>query len=460
MSRGRDTGEGREPVVADSLLLGAAGALRQDQLGTYERAMRTHGDLARFRIGPPGLGFVFDAVFHPEGARRVLATDARDYDKGVPVVTELARVFGDGLVTSEGARWALHRRIIQPQFTRQRVHSYTGMVAEEARRLVESWRGAAGSGRPVDLHEGAVRFSLGVLERTVLGGRVGGAVPVLEETLPALNQHVARRGLSPVRLPAWVPTTANRRAERARAALHGLVGGLVQERQRVGPGGQDLISRLLEAEDPETGTSLDAAAVRNEAVTFLVAGQETTASALAFTLDLLGRHQAVQDAVRKEAVRVLGKGPAVPAAAQELELAGRVVHETLRLLPPVHTLVRRARRPVEVLGRRLPAGRVVAVSVWGIHRHPDVWSEPGRFAPDRFAGSPPHRYAHLPFGGGPRACVGAHLALLELTLAVAAVTSTYHLRAPPEHPELDAGLTLRPGGPVPCRLEPVSPAAG
>lgn len=259
------------PGPRGSLLAGSARALLRDQLGTYEQARRDHGDIARFRIGPPRIGFVFDAVFHPNGARQVLATDADRYDKGVPVVAELARVVGDGLVTSHGPCWQTRRRTIQPLFTRQRVASYAPLIEREAARIVAGWAPAATAGRSVDLHDAAIRFSLRVLGSAVLGGDVEYSAPTLAATLPVLNEHVTRRGLSPLRLPTWIPSRRNRQAAAAHRELVGLVDQLVQA-PRDRDEADDLVTRLLAARDPESGAALDERAVRDEALTFIVAG--------------------------------------------------------------------------------------------------------------------------------------------------------------------------------------------
>lgn len=448
---------GQVPRPRESRLLGSANALRRDQLGTYEDAMRSCGDVARFRVGPPGLGFVFDTTFHPDGAREILT--GRSYVKDAPVFTELRRMMGDGIVTSNGERWRRDRRLLQPLFTRQRVASHVGVIAAAAEELVGWCAGPASTTGPVDLHAASMRYALHALGATVFGKDMGLAEPIVEAALPVMRRYIAQRALAPLRIPAAVPTPSNRRAKQAQRAMANLVDELLRQRRRQGGGHDDLLGRLLEAQDPDSGERLDDAELRAQAVTMLIAGHETTGSALAFTLHLLGQHPDIQDRVRAEVTDVLGDRPATAAAIESLHVTSQVVDEAMRLYPPAHTLPRRATQEAELMGHPLPNGRIVAVSVWGIHHNPAVWADPARFDPDRFAeGGRVHgeRYRHLAFGGGPRTCVGVHLALLELIVGVAAMVRAYRLRAPAGEPAIDAGVTLHPQHGLPCVLEPVT----
>lgn len=445
------------PTVPGGWLSGSAPALQRDQLGTYLEAMHTYGDHVRFRVGPPGLGFTFDTVFRPEGARQVLASRGDSYVKDAPIFAEFAHLLGDGLATSEGDRWLRHRRILQPLFTRQHIEGVVGAVAEVSDELVAGWRAGHAEGGVVDLADASMRYALRALGRTILGGDdLESALPVLRWSLPVMNEHATRRGLAAVRLPRWLPTPANRRAERARRAVHGVVDELIRQR-REQQGGEDLLSLLLAARDPETGATLDDADVRDEVLVFLVAGHETTGTALALILHLLGRHEQVQRRVRAEVRRVVGARRLQAPDLQELRYTRQVVREALRLYPPIHTLVRRSVDGADLLGSRVPPGRIVAVSVWGIHRNPDVWPDPGRFDPDRFGPEAPQErdhYAHLPFGAGPRSCIGVHLGMAELVIAVASVVRAFRLTSPDEQPAVEAGITLHPSGVLSCRLEP------
>lgn len=449
-------GRGGIPTVQGSWLLGSARRLQRDQLGTYEDALRSYGNIARFRVGPPRLGFEFDAVFHPDGARDVL-TSRSCIKNAPPLMTEFSRLFGDNLISLDGEGWQSHRRIVQPLLTRQRIVDYLPVIARASGDLVDSWETAARAGRSVDLAEEAMRYALSALGRTLFGGDLQDAAPMLRSEAPALLAHAARRGLSPVRTPASWPTPANRRAERGRRSVYGFVDELI--RRRRSEGGDDLLTLLLNAKDPKTGNQLQDHEIRDEALVFFLAGYETTASALAFTLHLLSQHPEAQERVREEAQRSLGGREAGVTDLDTLPYTAQVIDEALRLFPTVPTLVRRTADHVEVLGHTIPPGTTLAVSVWTIHRNPAIWPEPERFDPDRFAPErrgDQDRYAHLPFGSGPRTCVGLHLALAELVMVVAAIVQAYSLRSLDQTPALEHDLTLRPRGALRCELEPVA----
>lgn len=438
-----------------SWLLGAANALRRDQLGTYERAMLAHGDMACFRIGPPKVGFEFDAVFHPDGAREILASRAAHFAKDAPAFTEFARLLGNGLLTSEGDLWRRDRRLVAPLFTPHQIASYIGPTTEVAVEHVESWRAAPGADRVLDLQATAMDYALAVLGRTVFGADIAETGPTLRATLPIVFEHAKQRGLAPVRSPASLPTPANRRAGRARRELYDLVDGIIAQRRMADGGRPDLLNLLLEARDPETGVALNDREVRDQLMIFLVAGHETAGATLAFTLHLLGRHPDVQARVRAEVADAIGNERIQLEDVKQLAYTKQVINESMRLYPPGHTLVRRAVVDTEVVGRSVPAGRIVGVSVWGIHHREDLWPDPHVFDPDRFETADRHRYSHLPFGGGPRSCIAADLAIAELVIAVATIVSTFELQSLLEEPQLDAAITIRPKGPLPCRFEPL-----
>lgn len=427
--------------------------------------MAAHGDIARFRVGPPRIGFTFDTVFAPDGARAVLAADSAHYVKDAPVIGEFAHFLGNGLLVSKGERWRRHRRIAQPLFTRRAVGMHLDTVTTAAGDLVAWCEADAGTGRPVDLHQLAMRYALHALGMTVFGDDIVRVAPTLRAVLPPLGDHLKRRSLSPVRSPHWWPSPANRRAEHIRKVVWDLADALIGDRRAAGAQGNDLLSRLLSARDPETGEGLEDADVRDETIIFLIAGHETTGSALAFTLYLLGRHPEVQDEVRTEVMAAVGHEPAPTYDVERLPRTVDVINEAMRLYPPAHTVVRRAVEDTELLGYPVEKGRIVAVSIWGIHHRPSIWSEPFRFSPERFAASPAPAagdsgrrasYTHLPFAGGPRACIGEHLAMAELVAAVGAMLRRFRLRSLLETPNVEVDLAIRPRGTLPCQLEPLT----
>jgi cytochrome P450 len=395
-------------------------------------------------------------VFEPEYVRQVLADHGQVKD--MAFYTSIAETLGDALLTSDGERWHRQRRIIQPLFTPRRMAGYVGAMAEEAAGLVASWKSAAAAGQPIDLHREITGYTMRVVGRLLFGTDLDAAIGQLGAAFPVINRYLHRRALSPVRLPRTWPTPANRRAACARTALDAVVDQII-ERRRAGPAADDLVGRLLAARDLDTGDRLDDTEVREQVLLFLLAGHETTATALTFTLHLLGHHPSVQQRVREEVRQVLGDRPPTAADAASLACTTRVVKEALRLYPPAYGIGRRTGAAGIVGDHLLPARSVVVVSPWVTHRHPRHWSHPDRFEPDRFTPAREasrHRYAYLPFGAGPRACLGSHFAMLEAVIATAVVVRGYRLATPPGPVRLATGITLRPAARLPCSLQPAA----
>jgi cytochrome P450 len=439
------------PGPSGSRLLGMAAELQRDQLRTYEAVTAQYGDVVRLSLGPPGLRRVIYLVTHPDGVERVFGGDG--YTKETPYNREIAAYLGDGLLTSDGQRWRQQRRTVAPLFTHRRIAGYVDLMAEEAARVADRWRG-----RPsVDVSAEMVDYTLRAIGRILFGASVDDTVPVIQETFPVLNGHVRRRGLTPLRLPRSVPTAAQRRAARAQRRLYQVVDDIVERRRQAMADGVDLISRLLAARDPETGAPLTPQEVRDQVLIFLLAGHETTSTALTFTCHLLGRYPDVQRRLQEEIDAVLGGRAPVADDIGKLRYTSMVIKEAMRLYPPAYALGRISATGDRIAGYQIPPGSIVVLTPWATHRRPDLWPDPERFDPDRFepaAEAARPRYAYLPFAGGLRGCIGSHFAMTEAVIAVATLLGAYTLRSEPGPVPLSTGITLRPAGPVSCRISP------
>jgi cytochrome P450 len=437
-------------------VLGSALDLRKSQIRTYERVMREHGDVVKLVVGPPGVRFDLYCVFHPDGVKAVLAGSREGYSKGNRFYQQIAQSFGWGLLTSEGELWRRQRRLVQPLFTRRQIAAYAELMAEEAAAVAGRWDRATRNGWSVDANAEMVGLALRVVGRAIFGDDVARAGAVLDSAFPVLNRHTFRRAMSPLAPPASWPTPDNRRAARARRALYEVVDELIAHRQRAGADGEDLLSRLLLARDPDTGEAMDLQQVRDEALIFLLAGHETTSTALTFTLHLLGRHPSEQQLVLDELDAVLDGRPPTLDDAPALERTAMAIKEAMRLYPPAYALGRLSVTENEVGGYSIPAGAYVVVSQFATHRHPQFWDDaeafdPARFTPEREGAR--HSHAYFPFGGGPRACIGSHFAMLEATMAVALLLQRFRISSDQEDVPLDTeGITLRPKGAVPIQL--------
>jgi cytochrome P450 len=444
------------------MLFGMAPELRRGQLDVYERVMLDHGDVVRIAAGPPGLRLVIYLVSHPDGVQQVLATEADRHSKDTPFYREIAAYAGDGLLTSDGATWRMQRRTVAPLFTPRRVARYVGVMAEEAERLADQWGETEGERGWVDLHTSMVEYTLRVVGRVLFGSSVDEAIPVIRESFPTVSAHVHRRGIAAFRPPRSWPLPAERRAVAAQQALYRVVEEIVERRRRsTEEGAEDLVTLLLAARDPDTGAPLTDQEIRDQILIFLLAGHETTSTALTFTCHLLGRHPEIQRRVHDEVDEVLAGRTPTTDDVPKLAYTTMVVKEAMRLYPPAYAIGRLATAGDRICGYDIPAGGIVLVSPWATHRRPDFWPDPHRFDPERFgpdAAAAQHKYAYLPFGGGPRICIGNHFAMSEAVAATAVLLSRYALRSQPTQPPLDTAITLRPGDTVRCELTERHPA--
>jgi cytochrome P450 len=424
-----------------------------DPLAFLAAQWRQHGDVVQFPIPSPPTYL----VSNPDDVRTVLVGRARDVGKDTIQYRALSRVTGLGLLTSDGRRWREHRRVLQPAFHPQTLPAVAAHTSRAAEHLVARLR-SVGPGGVVDIDAEVMTLALEVVGESLFGHQLG---PVAEQladaTLTALGEVVAMARM-PLRAPAWIPTPGNRRMARALAELDDAVAAILARRALEGPSG-DMLDLLLAA-------PLGPREVRDEIVTFLVAGHETVASALTWALVLLGSQPEIADLVALEAREVLGDEPNTSAGAAgepvgmdslaRLELARAVVDEAMRLHPPAWLITRRTAADLELGGRHVPSGSLVIVSPWIVHRHPQAWSDPDAFSPERFLDtdvrSGAGRSAFLPFGAGPRMCIGRDFAYAEAVLALALICRAVRL-APTGPPVRPLPLvTIRPDRPALMRV--------
>ncbi len=436
----------RTPVSA------APGMLRDlltDRLAMMSTAAERYGDAVRMAAGPKTLYF----FNHPDHAKHVLAENSGNYHKGIGQA-HAKRALGDGLLTSEGDLWRTQRRTMRPVFQHQRIAGQADSVAKEAAALVDRLRTRVGHG-PVDLAEEATGLTLGVLGRTLLESDLH-AFDSIGASFEAVQDQAMFDMVTMNALPVWLPFPTQTRFRRARRELQSIVGRLVRDRV---PGGEgdDALSRVLaEAASEEPGVR--ARRVRDELVTLLLAGHETTASTLSWAFYLVDRNPGTAERLREEAVRVLGDRSPTYEDLHELTFTTMVVQETMRLYPPVWILPRKALADDEVGGYRVPAGSDVLICPYTLHRRPDSWEDPDRFDPDRFGPDrrdDRHRYAYIPFGAGPRVCVGSNLGMMESVFVLAAVSRELRLSLPPDHRVVpEPMLSLRVRGGLPMNVRP------
>jgi cytochrome P450 len=432
-------------------VLGHLRAFRREPLGFLERTARDNGDMATLRLGPGRVLF----VAHPDLARELLVTRQRDFHKGRGL--ERARVLlGNGLLTSEGEQHRRQRRLVQPAFHHRRIAAYAEVMRDHATRTAAGWA----DGQAVDLHREMMRLTLAVVARTLFGVSVGAdAAATIGGAMDVLLAG-ANRSMSPwAELLDRLPLPSVRRINTAMADLDGAVNRIIAERRDAGIDTGDLLSMLLLAQDGGDGQpagGLTDRQVRDEALTLMLAGHETTANALTWAFWLLSRDRAVEARLHAELDGALGGRAPGAGDLGVLPYTRQVLAEAIRLYPPAWILGRRAVRDTVIGGHEIRAGTIVIASQWVLHRDPRFQPDPERFDPDRWlperAAQLP-RYAYFPFGGGARQCIGESFAWTEGTILLATLASRWRARPVPGHePVPRPAVTLRPLGGLPVTL--------
>ncbi|MDQ2811050.1 MAG: cytochrome P450 [Actinomycetota bacterium] len=434
-------------------MLAVPGLLRKlwfDRLSLLTDAASEFGDVVRFAMGPKTIYF----FNHPDHAKHVLSDNASNYHKGMGLAEARRRILGDGLLTSEDEVWKRQRRIIAPAFRRDRLAGFTSVVTDAGEALVGRLNARVGG--TVDLAEEMTQLTMSVLGKTLLAADLS-PLRMLGPAFEVAQDQAMFEMVTLGALPIWLPLPRNYRFRRARGQLEEAVEVLVSSRTQAGArDGTDLLSLLSAAYASEPDARARWRVLRDELVTILLAGHETTASTLSWTWYLLSRHPEAAAALHAEAVEVLGDRTPGHEDLARLPYTTTVIQEAMRLYPPVWGLTRKSVAADEIDGYRIPAGADVMICPYTLHRHPGFWPEPDEFRPERFATSAAvttHRYAYIPFGAGPRVCVGSHLGMMEATLIAAMVARDFRFElAAGARPQPEAMLALRVRGGLPVRV--------
>ncbi len=395
-------------------------------------------------------------VSDPELIRAVLVEQADAFVKAESMRRALRPALGDAILTGDGPHWRWQRRAAAPIMRHERIMSFAPAMLAAAERTRERWLAAPGT--ELDVAREMMRTTFDIVVETMLSGRSGIDVDRVEldiaDYLESTSWVIA---LTLLRAPAWLPYPGKRRAEAARDYLRGELLRIARERRRSGEARTDLIALLLDARDPETGRAMDDREVADNLLTFITAGHETTALALAWTFYLLSLHPEAEAKVLREIASVTGGGSLEVAHLDQLVYTRQVLQEAMRLYPPAPVVVRAATRDVRIGGELVRQGSPTYVPVYAVHRHEALWDspdsfDPARFAPDRVKAR--HRYAYLPFGAGPRVCIGMAFALQEAVAILATLLPAVALSLRPGYaPELKLRITLRPADGMPMRVE-------
>lgn len=433
----RPPGPSGRPVVGSLL------EFNRDQYGFTERCAREYGDIAYYEI----MGTPFYQVNSPDGIEHVLVHNNQNYVKGEIFQESLGPILGTGLLNSEGEFWRRQRHRIGPAFEPDRIAEYAETMVERSQQTAAQWR----DGAVRDVNEDMMELTLEIVADALFGVDVARDVDTVAESLGVVMSY--QEGLSADLLPVDVPTPGKIKLQRAIDDLEGVVYRIIDERAR-NPG-DDVVSRMLSAED-ESGESMSREQIRDEVMTLLLAGHETTALALTFTTFLLAQHPPVEERLLDELDEVLGGDPPTMADVSDLTYLERVVKESMRLYPPVPGILREATATDEIAGYTIPEGATISINQWTVHRDPDIYDDPMAFRPERWTDEMEQDLPNLgyfPFSAGPRRCVGDRFAMLEARLVLATLLQRYHLELVSE-PSIDlvATITARPRDAVLMRV--------
>jgi cytochrome P450 len=426
-------------------------AIRQFDTGP-ELLRESGGPVTRIVMGPKWMMPPLVFVSSPQGAHDILArTDAFAERAATPIAVELRRLMGDNLLVVPHREWLPRRRALQPIFTKHHVPRFAGHMAEVAEQLADRWA----LGATVDLDADCRAMTLGALGHSILATDLADRTQVVGAALRAGGKWAADRALRPINPPRWWPTRGQRKARAARASLHALAAEILRACRADPTRDAPLVRALMQTTDPQTGQPLSDRAICDELVLFLLAGHDTTSTVLTYALWALGHRPELQQRVAAEA-EALGDRRLTHEDVPRLRYTMQVLHEAMRLCPPAPAVGRTMMADIEADGYRLPAGTVAIVAIYAMHRDPALWEDPLRFDPDRFSlerSKGRDRWQYLPFGGGPRGCMGDHFAMLEASLALATILRRAKIQSLDGDFPTITPLTMIAAAPVRARVE-------
>jgi len=393
---------------------------------------------------------------HPDGVKHVLQSHHHHYSKQVYALTILKALLGEGLLTNEGASWLRQRRLMQPAFHRKQLNALSTVMTDATCAMLERWQSITQHGEILDVAQEMMRLTLRNVGLALLSRDLSDDIDLLGQAFATYRTLLMQYLYAPFP-PLGVPTPRNRRLQATIHVLDSVIEGIIRERREQNTDTGDLLSMLLQARDEETGEGMVDRQVRDEVMTLLLAGHETTATALTWTWYLLSQHPEVEHRLHTELDEVLAGQPPAVEHLPRLPYTRMVLEETLRLYPPTFSLSRKALVDDEIGGYTLPAKSTILLCPYTTHRHPAFWENPEvfnpeRFRPERAAGRP--YFAYFPFGGGPRQCIGNNFALMEAQLILATVAQRYRLRlVSGRKVKPEVMLTIRPRHGLPVTLQ-------
>jgi len=408
------------------------------------------------RLTGPYLGREVHEVSGPAEMKSILMDNFPAWRKSPLILRMLSPVLGDAILTAHDESWKRQRKLVQPSFMKRRLDPFIPIMVRAAEQACERLKASANT---VTILPVMNDLTFAVIERVIFTDIEGFDRGLVREAIEVLLEDIGRVRYSDlIPFPEWVPRLLTLKARRARAVFRQAVQSQIDARRRRSDPGRDLLGLLIATRDEDTGEALSDEDIRDTVMTFIAAGHETTAIALTWALYLIANDPAVQTALRAEAQQVLRQGEDVsPADVGNLKLAKMVVEEAMRLFPPAPILGRRAMADTDICGHPVRKGDVALLAFYALHRHETLWSNPGYFDPMRWMPDqrPQDRYQFMAFGGGPRACVGAQLAMTEAAIVLATLVRELSFSPTDLPPKPVMQVTLRPEDGLPLHVQPV-----
>lgn len=429
------------PAFPPGWIAGNALQFRRDPLTYLLRNARENGDIAMFRVGP----FTAYQFNHPDHIYEVLLGQADHLQKARIYKRGLSEYLGNGLLISDGSFWKRQRKLAQPAFHMKRINTYADVMVKYTQQLIAAWR----PGQTLNVSDEMMHVTLRIVAKTLFDTDITGSSDKVSEALEVMLHSVTEYSRTIIKIPEWIPTPARRRKRWSIETMDAIIMQVIQARRASGEDSGDLLSMLMQARDDE-GTPMSDRQLHDEALTIVLAGHETTANALTWTLYLLSQNPEIEARLYEEVRTVLGDRTATLEDVEKLTYTEQVVKEGMRLYPPAWSVGRQLNKGanVEIGGYRIPERTSLIVAAYVTHRDPRWFPDPERFDPERFTPENEKalpRYAYFPFGGGPRICIGNSFAMMEAKLILATIIQQHRLSLVPNHPVVPEPLiTLRP----------------
>lgn len=434
------------PGALQSLRLGVQ--FQTNYIPPLEMLFKEYGDIVQLGFGPAKIIL----LFHPDDIEHVLKSNAKNYVKGDDL-KELEPILGKGLLNSEGQEWLDRRRMLAPEFQHRKVDFFYPIMKKNCERMLHEW---ARQEEPFNTSPSITKMTYAIAGECFFGVHNEETSDVVYEAVDLAARRAVQRMVDLVKVPLWTPFPSYIRANRAIRELNKIVYDIIESRRNKVTSEVDVLSRLTQVR--EGGKSLTTTQIRDEVMTLLLAGHETTANALAWTLYLLAQHPEVQEQLRDEVNALMSGGFPTLEEIKNLKFAKMVFEESLRLYTPVAGISRKAIADDDLRGYKIKAGMNVEPCQWVTHRHPDFWPEPLKFKPERFAeGQTRHPFAYFPFAGGPRECIGKHMAMMEGISIIASIVKNFRFELVPGYEVgISPMITVRPSPGVTLKVTPLN----